>query len=100
MKTSRIPTRATSGVPFCPVPTNGRKSRNAMPMMPVPRANFVGVEGCRPPSFVQIAAKTPDSTMMKTGLIDCTHETGISQPNSDRSRRSSEYTVTTVNCCW
>ena len=58
-------------------------------MMPVPRANFVGVEGCRSPSFVQIAANTPESTMMNTGLIDWTHDTGISQPNSERSSRSS-----------
>ncbi len=38
--------------------------------------------------------------MMNTGLIDCTHDTGISHPPSDRSRRWSEYCVTTVNCCW
>ena len=37
---------------------------------------------------------------MKTGLIDCTHDTGISQPNSLRSSCLSEYSVTTVNCCW
>ena len=59
-------------------------------MIPVPRANFVGVDGWRSPSLVHSAAKTPDSTMMKTGLIDCTHDTGISQPNSERSSRSSE----------
>ncbi len=45
VKTSRMATRAMSGVPFRPVPENGRKSRNAMPMIPVPSANFVGVEG-------------------------------------------------------
>ena len=59
-------------------------------MLAVPRANFTGVDGCRSPSRVHIAANTPASTMMKTGLIDCTHETGISQPNRLRSRRSSE----------
>ena len=100
VKTSRIATRATSGVPFSPVPTKGRNSRNAMPMIPVPSANFVGVEGWRAPSFVHIAAKTPDSTMMNTGLIDWIHETGIVQSKNDRSKRWSEYTVTTVNCCW
>ena len=38
--------------------------------------------------------------MMKIGLIELTHETGISQPNRSRFRRWSEYTVSTVNCCW
>ena len=37
-----------------------------------------------------MAAKTPDRMMMKTGLIDWTHETGISQPKMSRSRRWSE----------
>ncbi len=38
--------------------------------------------------------------MMKIGLIDWTHDTGISQSPNERSRRWSEYWVTTVNCCW
>ena len=100
VKTNRIPMIASSGVEFAAPPANGRNSRNAAPMMIAPSANFTGVDGWRAPSFVQIAANTPDSTMMKTGLIDCTHETGISQPNRSRFRRSSEYTVSTVNCCW
>ena len=50
----------------------------------MPSANFTGVDGCRSPSLVQIAAKTPDRTIMNTGLIDCTQETGISQPNMFR----------------
>ena len=53
-------------------------------MIIVPSANFTGVEGWRVPSFVHSAAKTPDSTMMNTGLIDCTHDTGISQPKRSR----------------
>ena len=51
-----------------------------MPMMIAPSANLTGVDGWRAPSFVQIAAKTPERMMMKIGLIDCTHDTGISQP--------------------
>ena len=51
-----------------------------MPMMIAPRANFTGAEGWRVPSFVQTAAKTPDRMMTKIGLIEFTHETGISQP--------------------
>ena len=42
------------------------------------------------PSFVHRAAKTPDRMMMNTGLIDCTHDTGISQPKMFRSSRLSE----------
>ena len=56
----------------------------------MPRANFTGVDGWRVPSFVQIAANTPDRMMMKIGLIDCTHDTGISQPNRLRFSFSSE----------
>ena len=59
-------------------------------MLIVPSANFSGVDGCRSPSLVHIAANTPARTMMNTGLIDCTHDTGISQPNRSRSSRSSE----------
>ena len=69
-------------------------------MMMAAKPNLTGVEGWREPSFVHTHANTPDSTMMKTGLIDCTHGTGISQPNRSRFRRLSEYTVSTVNCCW
>ncbi len=59
-------------------------------MTAVPTANFIGVDGCLEPHLVHTAAKMPESTMMKTGLIDCTHDTGISQPNRARSSRSSE----------
>ena len=52
--------------------------------------NLTGVDGWRFPSFVQIAAKTPDRMMMNTGLMDCTHDTGISHPNRSRSSRLSE----------
>ena len=41
-------------------------------MVMVPAANFTGVAGWRWPSLVQIAANTPERTMMNTGLIDCT----------------------------
>ena len=50
-------------------------------MTMVPSANLTGLDGCRSPSLVQIAAKTPDRMMMNTGLIDWTQLTGISQPN-------------------
>ena len=59
-------------------------------MIAVPSANFTGVDGCRSPSFVQIAANTPERMMMKIGLIDCTHGTGISQPKRLRFSCSSE----------
>ena len=39
--------------------------------MTVPVANLMGVDGCFGPHLVQTAAKTPDSRMMKIGLIDC-----------------------------
>ncbi len=61
---------------------------------------MTGEAGCRSPSLVQSAANPPASTMMNTGLMDCTHDTGISQPNRFRLSRSSAYIVTTVNCCW
>lgn len=56
----------------------------------VPAANLTGVAGWRWPSLVQIAANTPERTMMNTGLIDCTQETGICQPKRFRFSRSSE----------
>ena len=59
-------------------------------MIAVPSANLTGVDGPRSPSLVQTAANTGASTMMHTGLIDCTHDTGISQPNRCRSSRWSE----------
>jgi hypothetical protein len=37
-----------------------------------------------------MAANTPDRMMMKIGLIDCTHGTGISQPKMSRFSCSSE----------
>ncbi len=49
----------------------------------VPAANFSGVAGWQWPSFVQMAANTPEWTMMNTGLIDCTHGTGISKPTDE-----------------
>jgi len=56
-------------------------------MMMVPRANLVGLDGWRGPSFVHRAAKAPASRMMKTGLMEFTHGTGISHPNRSRSSR-------------
>jgi hypothetical protein len=56
----------------------------------VPAANLTGVAGWRWPSLVQIAANTPERTMMNTGLIDCTQGHRISNPPMNRSRRWSE----------
>jgi hypothetical protein len=64
-------------------PTNGRNSRKARPMVMVPAANFSGVAGWRWPSCVQMAANTPERTMMNTGLIDCTQGTGIFEPTDE-----------------
>ncbi len=90
VKKSSTPTRPSSGALLAPPPAIGMNSRNDTPMLIVPSANFTGLDGCRSPSLVHIVANTPASTMMKTGLIDCTHGTGISQPNRLRSSRSSE----------
>src|SRR3954453_19329780 len=100
VKTSRMPVRPSSGTLCGPPPANGRNSRNATPITIVPRPNLTAGDGGGGASQVHSAAKTPDRTMMKIGLIDWTQDTGIVQPNRSRSSRLSEYTVTTVNCCW
>ena len=61
---------------------------------------MIGVGGCRSPILVQIQANTRDRIITNTGLIDCTQLTGISQPKMSRLSCLSEYSVTTVNCCW
>src|SRR5262249_16658101 len=90
VKTNRMPMIASRGVELGAPLANGRNSRNAMPMMIAPTANFTGAEGWRLPSLVQRAAKTPDRMMTKIGLIELTHETGISQSRIVRSSRLSE----------
>ncbi len=71
-----------------------------MPIPVAPRANFTGVEGARSPSLVHISAQSGASTMTQKGRMEFGQLTGNSQPNRFRSRRVSEYSVTTVNCCW
>jgi hypothetical protein len=88
VNSSRMPTMPHSGAVFSP-PGISRKAKNAMPISVVPAPNLSGVTGCRSPSLVHRAAKAPASTMMNTGLMLLTHETGISQPNRSRSRRLS-----------
>src|SRR5690606_17634537 len=78
--TNRMAIIAMSGVPPAPLADHGMKSRNAAPMMMAPRPNFTGADGARVPSLVHIAANTPESTMMKIGLIEFTHEIGITHP--------------------
>ena len=90
VKTKITPTTPSSGAEFGTVLAMGMKSRNATPITMTPRANLIGVNGCRSPSLVQIAAKTSDKIMMNTGLIEFTHATGISQPNRFRFSCSSE----------
>ena len=84
VNTKITPTRPSSGAQFGTVLAIGMKSRKATPITMVPSANLIGLEGCRSPSLVQIAAKTSDRIMMKMGLIDCTQATGISQPKRSR----------------
>src|SRR5664279_3110702 len=100
VKTNSTPTRPSSGALLGTVLAIGMNSRNAMPMMITPAANLIGVGGCRSPSLVQIQANTRDRIITKTGLIDCTQLTGNSQPKMTRLSCLSEYSVTTVNCCW
>ena len=59
VKTNRTPTSPSSGALFGTVLAIGMNSRNATPITMVPAANLIGVGGCRSPSLVQIAAKTP-----------------------------------------
>src|SRR5690606_15587467 len=72
VNTNRMPIMASNGVEFAAPSANGRNRRNANPMMMVPAANLIGVDGCFGPHLVQTAANTPDRRMMKIGLIDCT----------------------------
>ena len=89
VKKNRISTIHNSGVLLGPALAYGRKSRKATPITMVPRANLIGVDGCRGPSRVHIVANTPAKTMMKMGLIDCTQLGGMVQPPTVRSRRCS-----------
>lgn len=64
-------------------------------LMPIPssaHANFRGVDGARSPSLDQMAAKIGAKMMMKMGLIDCSHGTGIVNPPTVRSVLSSANT--------
>ena len=49
---------------------------NPTPITAVPSANLIGVDGCRSPSRVHSAAKRPDRTMTKIGVLDRTQGTG------------------------
>src|SRR6187431_3377191 len=80
VKTKRMKMIARSGVEFGAPLAQGRNSRNATPMTIAPSANLTGADGCRVPSFVQMAANTPDRRMTKIGLMELIHEAGISQP--------------------
>src|SRR6476659_4953616 len=100
VKTNSTPIRPSSGALFGTVLAIGMNSRNATPITMTPAANLIGVGGCRSPILVQIQAKTRDRIITNTGLIDCTQLTGISQPKMSRLSCLSEYSVTTVNCCW
>jgi hypothetical protein len=89
-KTSRMSTRASTGVVLPVPPAQGRKSRNAIPMPVAPIANFAGVDGARSPSLVQSTANSGASTMTQNGSIELGQLTGNSQPNRFRSNRVSE----------
>src|SRR6478735_3370109 len=90
VNTNRISTIASSGVELGAPFAHGRNSRNATPMIMAPSENFTGADGARVPSFVQIAAKTPERMITKIGLMELTQGIGISQPKIIRLRRSSE----------
>ena len=98
VQTKRISVSHSSGT--ATTSATGMNSRKAMPIRTMPMPNFTGVAGWRVPSLVHSAANTGANTMMKIGLMELTHSMGMSQPNRFRSRRCSEYSAITVNCCW
>ncbi|MCW2845796.1 MAG: hypothetical protein JWN22_3712 [Nocardioides sp.] len=57
VKSSRRPDSASRGTAFSPSGMS-RNGRNATPITTVPSPNLTGVEGCRGPSRVHVAAKT------------------------------------------
>jgi hypothetical protein len=85
LNNSRMPTTGSSGTLLGALLASGTNSRKAAPMTRLLSANFTRLDGWRRPSRTHRAANAPDRMMMKTGLIECTHETGISQPNRERS---------------
>ncbi len=88
VKTDMMSTTPHTGAVLAPAGMS-RNSRNAPPIAAVPSANLIGVDGWRSPIFVHTAANTGASRITHTDSIDCTHDTGKSQPNRLRSMRLS-----------
>src|SRR5512141_2876270 len=80
VNTNSTPTSPSSGALLGTVLAIGMNSRKATPITMTPAANLIGVGGCLVPILVQIQAKTNDRIITKTGLIDCTQLTGMTQP--------------------
>src|SRR5882757_6201625 len=88
--TAMMKNTASAGVVLPTSPAKIRNSRNAAPMPITPMANFIGVDGARSRSLVQMTANTGLSRMIQIGSSDPIHDGGAVHQKMFQSIRSSE----------